>query len=311
MSEILYNKYRPQDFADVIGMADSISQLKRVLDSGKAQVFLFSGPSGCGKTTLARIAASYVGCNPRDVIEVDAATFNGIDKMREVQSMMSYKPVGGGDSRAVILDECHGLSKAAWDSLLKSIEEPRPDVFWLFCTTNPGKVPETVKTRCTSIKVVSLKDDQLERLVKSVAKKEGMKVNEGVRQIIVREARGSARQALVNLAICDGAESSKQAADMLHSAIESDPTIELCRLIIKGGSWSKAMGIVAKFDGESPEGVRIVVCNYLAAALKNTKGNDAACDILSKLEAFSQPYNVSEGLAPLLLSVGRALFDGE
>lgn len=311
MSEILYNKYRPKQFDDVIGNTDSTSQLRKVLDKKRAQVFLFNGPSGCGKTTLARIAADYVGCSPRDIVEIDAATFNGIDKMREVTNMMGYKPIGGGDARAVIIDESHALSRQAWDSLLKATEEPRAGVYWMFCTTNPGKVPDTIKTRCTSIKVTPLNDMQLEKLVKRVAKSEGIKISEGVRQVIVREARGSARQALVNLALCDGAETAKQAAGMLHSAVESDPTIELCRFIVKGGSWSRCMGIINKFEGESAEGVRIVVCNYLASVLKNTKSDDSACDLLTKLEAFSTPYNVSEGFAPLLLSIGQALYNGE
>ena len=311
MSEILYNKYRPQEFEDVIGNAESIAQLRKVLDKGRAQVFLFSGPSGCGKTTLARIAAKYVGCSPRDIIEIDAATYNGVDKMRSISDMMSYKPIGGGRSRAVILDECHQISGQGWDSLLKAIEEPKPNVYWMLCTTNPGKVKDTVRTRCTGIKVSSLSEALLEKLVRRVAKQEGMVINEAVRQIIVREAQGSARKALVNLAMCEDVKTAKQAADTLHSAVESDPTIELARFLLKGGSWSKCMGIVAKFDKESPEGVRIVVCNYLASVLKGTKGEDAACSLLTKLEAFSQPYNASEGLAPLLLSIGRALFEGE
>src|SRR5205823_1471975 len=110
---------------------------------------------------------------------------------------------------------------------------------------------------------------------------------------------------------CKGVKTKREAADVLRTALEGDATLELCRFLMKGGSWLKAMAIIDKLKDDNPESVRIVVCNYVASVLKNSKGDQEAVRVLSMLEAFSTPYNPSERTAPLLLSIGRALFSGE
>lgn len=305
MTDVLHTKHRPQDFESVVGQSHMLGALQRVIAKKQSQQFIFSGPSGTGKTTLARITAYEVGCDDRDILEVDAATFSGVDKMREVQTIMKYKPMGGGGSRAIIVDEAHGLSKQAWDALLKPVEEPGKNVYWMFCTTNAAKIPQTIKTRCTSLVLKEVSEADLERLITRVAKLEKMDVPAGVRQVIVREAYGSPRQALSNLATCAECENGKDAARLLHVAQESDATIELCRFLLKPGSWAKAMVIFDKLKEESPEGVRIVVCNYMASVLKGVKGDPTG--VLKILEDFATPYNSAEGHAPLLLSIGRCL----
>lgn len=307
----LYVKYRPTTFDAVVGQDRAVAALKNVIEKRRAQTFLFYGPSGTGKTTLARICCKELECSPRDIIEVDAATFSGIDSMRSVQQSMQYQAVGGGKSRAVIVDEAHGLSRQAWDSLLKAIEEPNKNAYWFLCTTNLAKVPTTIKTRAASFKLDAVREDALERIVRRVIKRENMDVPDGVIQVVCKEAQGSPRQALVNLALCESCKSSKEAAALLHSAQQSDPTIELCRFLMKGGSWPRVMAIINKMQDENPEGVRIVVCNYIGKALASAKSDRDATRLLTLLDAFSTSYNQSEGIAPLLLSVGRALYDGE
>lgn len=312
MTEAYHTKYRPTSFETVKGQDAQCAALKRSLDKKTSQVFLLSGPSGCGKTTLARIAAAHVGCDPRDVIEVDAATYSGADETRKLQDVMSYRPITGGEHRAVILDECHGLSSKAWETLLKTIEEPTRHSFWFFCTTNPGKVPHTIKTRCVGLTLNSLELDQIAQVVDRVIKREKLQVSEGARKVIIREARGSARQALVNLGVASDAKTSKEAARLLHTEIESDPLREFCQFLMRPGSWVAAMALVKRF-GETPnyEGLRIVVFNYMGKVLQGAKNDDAAIAALRVLEHWSTPFNSAEGAGPFMLALGRTMFEPE
>lgn len=304
-----HTKYRPQSFKTVYGQHHIVGAISSVVDKGTAQAFMFSGPSGVGKTTMARIVAKMVGCEERDILEVDAATFSGIDRMREIQNLMQYRPIGGGTARAVIIDEAHGLSKNAWDALLKATEEPKDGVFWFFCTTNPAKVPGTIKTRCATFTLKSVSEAELERIVTRVIKKEELEVSDGVVQIICREANGSPRQALVNLAQCAHCKTAKETLALLQKSQDTDATLELCRFVVNGGSWQKAMAIVKKLkeQEENPEGVRILVANYVAVVLMGAKSDKAVVGALAVLDAFSTPYNQAEGFAPLLLSIGQVL----
>lgn len=312
MSKAYHTKYRPKSFKMVKGQDGPVGTLQKVLDKGTSQAFVFIGPSGTGKTTLARIAAAYVGCEPGDVVDVDAATYSGAEETRKLQEIMAFRPIGGGEKRAIIIDECHGLSQKAWDTLLKTIEEPNEHAMWFFCTTNPAKVPKTIMTRCTKIELRLLKDNELESVVNRVCSKENIELADGVLDVIVRFAYGSARQALVNLASVEEFETAKAAAKALQVTLETDPIRELCQFLLAPGSWMKAMAIVDKFDPEDRnyEGRRIIVCHYMGAVIRGAKSDDKATSALEILEAWSTPYNSSEGIAPFMLSIGRTLFRG-
>ena len=191
--EAYHTKYRPRSFKMVKGQDKAVSTLEKVISKGTSQVFLLIGPSGCGKTTLARIAAKHGGCEAGDVIDVDAASNSGAEETRKLQEVMAFRPFGGGGKKAIVIDECHRLSATAWDTLLKTTEEPNKHSLWFFCTTNPAKVPKTLQTRATKIQLHDLKDSELESVVNRVIAKEGLDVSEGVLQVIIREANGSAR----------------------------------------------------------------------------------------------------------------------
>jgi DNA polymerase III gamma/tau subunit len=303
-----HDKYRPGSFETVKGQDAACKMLQRVIDKGTSQAFLLDGPSGCGKTTLARIAAVYAGCERADIQDVDAATNSGVEDTRKLQEVMAYRPIGGGDKRAIVIDECHGLSQKAWDTLLKTIEEPHQHVMWFFCTTNVAKVPKTIKTRCTKVQLKLLSENELDEVIGRVIKKEKLDVSEAVRAVIVREAHGSAREALVNLASAEHCTTGKEAAKALHTVLESDPTRELCQFLLKPGSWPKAMAIVKRL-GETPnyEGTRIVIMNYMGKVLQGASSDSAAANVLGILEAFAEPYSTSEGSGPFMLSLGRAI----
>jgi len=208
----------------------------------------------------------------------------------------------------VIVHNCHSLSKNAWQSLLKITEKPPEHAFWFFCTTEPSKVPDTIKTRAASYTLRDVPNTDLGKLYDKVAEAEDLELPGDVGDTIIKEARGSPRQLLVNLELCRNARSRKEASELLHTASQSDAMIELCRFLVKGGSWMKAMGLLEQLDGENPESIRIVVANYMASVAKGAKTDRAACHALGILDAFSQPFNQSDKLAPLITAIGRVLF---
>lgn len=307
----LHEKYRPKSFVDIVGQGHLFPSLKDAIEEQRSHAFLFSGPSGCGKTTLARICANNLGCNDADIREVDGATTAGVDAMRELQNAMRYKPIGGGKARAAIIDEAHRVTKQAWDTLLKIIEEPPPHLYWFLCTTAPEKLQATVRNRCMPFVVKSLNDRDMLAFLTKIAELEDFATNPDILTTCASEAGGSPRQGLVNLSLCSGCKTRREARALLQRLDESDPIKELCQFLIKGGSWQKAMSLVDKLQDESPEGIRIVVCNYLAACLRRATNDNEAVGFLGKLEAFKEPYNESEKFAPLVLSIGRVLFSGE
>lgn len=312
MSDTLHTKYRPKALVEVVGQLAVTGGLQKALTKGTSRAFLLVGPSGVGKTTMARIAASIKKAEPANIVEIDAATNSGVDDMRKITSLLQYRPWGESITRVIIIDECHTLSKNAWQSLLKSIEEPPEGVYWFLCTTEAGKVPATIKTRCTALNLKPVGDGDLERLLVDIADKEKFKASDDVISICVKEAYGSPRQAIVNLGMCADLKTKKEAAAALESAHGSDATIELARFLVGGGgSWGKMMGILGDTKLLQPESVRIVLMNYFASCIKGAKSERDVPKFLNLLEAFATPYNASEGLAPLFLSLGRVLFSRE
>lgn len=305
VSKPLHVKYRPKTFDEVLGQKAAVSALRRMAETRKSQAFLLSGPSGCGKTTLARIAATAFGCS---IVEVDAATNSGIDAMRDIQEMMRYRGFGEEAGRAIIIDEAHGLSRQAWDSLLKATEEPPEHIVWFLCTTNPTKVPATVKTRFTTLPLKAVGESDLGELLDFVCEEEKIDILSDVGDLLIREAQGSPRQLLVHLELCRGVKSTREAKELLQRAVADEPTLALCRFLMRPQSWATAMSIVKRLEGDNPEGTRIMIVNYFGAVMKNAKSDRDAIAALRVLDNFAVPYRQEEGVAPLLLGIGRAVF---
>lgn len=305
----LHVKYRPDCFADVVGQEAAVKALERMIKGRKSQAYLLTGPSGCGKTTLARIAATEWGCSSAGIMEIDAATNSGVDHVRGIQEAMRYRTFGEEGGRAIIVDECHGLSRQSWEALLKSIEEPPSHVVWFLCTTNPTKVPQTIKTRCTALALKPVSEKALGKLLDRVQNAEDLDTRDDICDFVIHEAGGSPRQMLVNFELCSEAETLKEARQLLQRAHEGDATIELCRFLLNPkGSWPKVMAIINRLASENPEGVRILICNYFGKVLANAKSDREAMHALGVLDQFATPYRQEEGIAPLLLSVGRTMF---
>lgn len=303
-------KYRPQTFEEVIGQKAVVSSMRTALKERRATTFLLDGPSGTGKTTLARIGAMFVGCKgKRDIQEVDAASYTGIDDMRQIAGGLMYRPIGN-DVKALIIDEAHGLSKAAWNSLLKILEEPPSWVYWFLCTTEPSRVPATIMTRVVRYQLKPVSLEELEDLLFKVADEEKIlpgKTGDTIITLCAKEAAGSPRQALSNLATCANAKDRQEASDLLASAIESHEAIELAKLLLAGTNWEKAQPLLASLKELNAESVRQTVRAYITAVALGNKKTATAHRCMAILEAFEKPCIPGEQFTPIVLAVGRIL----
>lgn len=306
-TEPLHLKYRPQELNDVVGQEAACRSLATAFHTNRLpHTFLFTGPSGCGKTTLARIVASLVGCESPQ--EVDAAKYSGADAMREWLRTLQFAPMRGNVTVAIV-DECHALSKQAWDVLLKATEEPPKHLYWCLCTTAPDKVPQTIRTRAHAYEVRPVKWDVLAEYMLEVAKAEGLKVKPALVEMAARQSGGSVRQALVFLSVLNGIVEPKEAAELLQAVDQGTtaPALELARALVtgQGATWDKCRALLEKMqnDNENPEGIRLLVLNYATKALLGTKDVRAATRIAAVCDAFSRQCHASEKFAPLALAV--------
>lgn len=282
--ETLHTKYRPATLDEVVGQEHIKDGLSAQLAAGTQQTFLFEGPSGTGKTTLARICASQLGCT--EVTEIDAATHTGVDAMREISSRANFMSLDGG-GKAFIVDECHRLSKQAWESLLKDIEEPPKGVYWFFCTTEPAKILKTIRTRVVAHTLRDVSYKPLLRLVASIAEAEGLDVPEDVLDVCADEAGGSPRQAIVNLTSTAHAKTADAAREALSRAAVAPEAFDLAKLLVKPGyDFAAAMKLVKAIKDTPPESIRHVVRAYMTTVVLNNPGDRWPRGVLL---AFEQP----------------------
>lgn len=192
-NQVLYRKYRPETFKDVIGQDHVIKILENALKSGKiAHAYLFSGSRGTGKTSVARIFADEVGTSENDLYEIDAASNNGVEDVRDLRENVRTLPFDS-KYKVYILDEVHMLSKAAFNALLKTLEEPPEHVIFILATTELEKVPETIISRCQTYTFKKPTESILEKLSIDIAKKEGFTLEGGGARLIALLGDGSFR----------------------------------------------------------------------------------------------------------------------
>lgn len=194
MSHIsLYRKYRPNNFDEVLGQEAIVNSLKSALKSGNiSHAYLFAGSRGTGKTSIARIFAKELGTSPNDIYEIDAASNNGVDEMRELTSGVNTLPF---DSRykVYILDEAHMLSKSSFNALLKTLEEPPAHVIFILATTELHKVLDTVKSRCQVFEFNRPTIETLVEMIEAGAKKEGYTLDHEASLLIAKRGNGAFR----------------------------------------------------------------------------------------------------------------------
>ncbi len=192
----LYRVYRPSTFKDVIGQDQIVRPLEEQIASGKVgHAYLFAGSRGLGKTSIARIFARALKTDERDIVELDAASNNGVDEVRALNESVHTLPYNS-ERKVYILDEAHMLSKSAWNAFLKTLEEPPQHVVIILATTELEKVPETVRSRCQVFQFKKPTRPGLAKLVLDVGKKEGYSIEPAAADLIGMLGDGSYRDAL-------------------------------------------------------------------------------------------------------------------
>jgi DNA polymerase-3 subunit gamma/tau len=254
----LYRKYRPQTFDEVVGQEAVVRTLTNAVEQGKVrQAYLFAGPRGTGKTSLARILAKAVNCEhgptaspdntchacvaitsgtSLDVIEMDAASQRGIDDIREIRDRVVLQPVEG-TYKVYILDEAHQLTDAAWNALLKLIEEPPPHLLFVFCTTELQKVLPTVRSRCQTFVFQRPRLPELVRKLRRIADGEQIDVPDAALALIARGGRGAYRDAestLDQLSAATSGTITVQDVLQLLGAVEDEVLFRLCDMVAAG-----------------------------------------------------------------------------
>jgi len=217
---VLARKWRPQGFDDLIGQEPIIRILKNSIDQGKvAHAYLFSGPRGVGKTSTARILAKALNCKDGptstpcgscmfctsitdgssfDVMEIDGASNNSVNDIRDLRERVKYVP-SGGRYKVYIIDESHMLSDAAFNALLKTLEEPPPHVIFVLATTAPKKIPTTVLSRCQHLPFRRIPSQKIKERLKKISDAEGITISGSAIEMIARAADGSLRDSLTVL----------------------------------------------------------------------------------------------------------------
>ena len=225
MYRALYRKWRPQRFADVVGQTAIVTALQNQISAGRiGHAYLFTGTRGTGKTTCAKIFAKAVNCldtsspdpcgeceickgidsgSVMDIIEMDAASNNGVDDIRDLRDEVAYLP-SVCKYKVYIIDEVHMLSTAAFNALLKTMEEPPEHVIFILATTEVQKVPVTILSRCQRYDFTRITADDIAGRLLYVAGQEKIELDENAAQLIGRLADGAMRDALSILDTCAG-----------------------------------------------------------------------------------------------------------
>ncbi len=216
MYQALYRSRRPEVFSEVLGQKHIIKILKHQIETDTvSHAYLFCGTRGTGKTTVARLLAKAVNCTSKgerpcgrcpnceaiargsfmDVIEIDAASNNGVENIRELRESVKYPPQAGS-KKVYIVDEVHMLSSGAFNALLKTLEEPPENVIFILCTTEPQKLPQTILSRCMRLDFKRVPQDILAADMREIADQRGVSISEGAIRLLAANADGSVRDGL-------------------------------------------------------------------------------------------------------------------
>jgi DNA polymerase-3 subunit gamma/tau len=310
MAQALYRKWRPRTFEELVGQEHVVRTLRNALTSGRVHhAYLFAGPRGTGKTTTARLLAKAVNCLAEepadrpcnecaicqavnearliDLIEIDAASNTGVDDVRELRERVGYRP-SEARHKVYVIDEVHMLSNAAFNALLKTLEEPPPHAIFVLATTEPQRIPATVLSRCQRFDFHRIPLNDIVARLEYLAEQEGISADDEALTLVARQATGSMRDA-------------ESLLDQLAAYDEGGITIEVVRTALGTGAEASVMALTdALAAGDMGKGLAAIneavdqgadprqVARQIAEHLRGL--------LLTRLGAETTPLHVPDGL---------------
>lgn len=287
----LHIRLRPKRLLDIVGNTHLVECLRNILSRDqKPKVYLLHGMHGCGKTTIAKIIAREVGC--KNPVVVNAGNNRGIDTAREIIDMLKYKPLLD-NSRFIILDEAHQLTGSFQESMLTTLEDVPEGTYFALCTTEPQNIIKTIRNRCVELQVTPLSEIQMKKFVEETIENEGLDVSDKAVKMIIENAHGIPRTALLMLEKAIGIKSEKTIAEIL-SVVEDKvqkQVIDLCRALMFGKGWGEACVIVNSIletNAGNLERVRLAILGYISSVALKDKGINTKAMLV--YECFKQPF---------------------
>jgi DNA polymerase-3 subunit gamma/tau len=301
---VLARKYRPQKFSEVIGQEHVTRTLQNAIEQGRAaHGYIFSGHRGIGKTTVARILAAALNCrstdhpvpepcgicescteiragNAVDVIEIDAATNRGIDEIRELREAARYRPARDR-FKIYILDEAHQITDAAFNALLKTLEEPPDHIVFMLATTQPEDIPQTIRSRCQHFSFRAVKFDDIVGQLRDLLTREKIEADDDALALLAEAGDGSMRDALSILDQAIASSSRKLTADSVRNLVGAAPA-HILEQVMQAVSESKSEEILRHVDhliseGHSPTHFARQMVRFLRnATVAQIAGRDSA-----------------------------------
>ena len=278
--QALYRKYRPLTFSDVVGQEQVTKTLQKELTDGKTvHAYLFTGTRGTGKTSCAKILARAVNCQHpvngdpcleceqckaslldenTDIVEIDAASNNGVDSIRELRELINFAPANS-KYRVYIIDEVHMLSSGAFNALLKTLEEPPAHVIFILATTEVHKLPATILSRCQRFDFRRIDSEKIAERIQYVAEKEGLTVTDDAATLIASVADGGMRDALSILDLCasNNKNIDENTVETVCAMAGNDYLIELTDCL-KQGDTEKALMLIDELNNSSVDMLRLL-----------------------------------------------------
>ena len=306
----LYRKYRPDNFDDVVGQDKVVKVIEHAIETNRiSHAYLFSGPRGTGKTTTAKIIARMVNCtnlvdgkpcgvceccknifNNNDVVEIDAASNNGVDEIRELRDKVNLVPTLA-KYKVYIIDEVHMLTVQAFNALLKTLEEPPSHVIFILATTEPHKIPLTIASRCQKFQFSKVSDDQIVNRLRQIVGNENVQITDDALYEIARLSDGGMRDAINFLDQLISYKDSEITIDDVYQVNGSVSYDDIYKFIvdINAGNKSEIINVVEEIDHTGKSIIKFI--DEVIIFLKDTLiyvNNSKLSEISSKNEKLKE-----------------------